>query len=253
MVKLLAFLLTAGGLWAQQFEVATIKPTFHDWNGGRFIRMESGNLFIARNHAVRTLLAAAYDLTPKAVLGGPEWIDSLRWDVEARTSGDKRPTPVQQMLMLRQLLGERFEVSFHREKRVMPLYTLTVAKGGSKLKESTLLADDDRPLINVVYPDHVRLPAKNVTMAQFTSLLQRAVLSRPVVDQTGLTARFDFELEWTPDDSQFGGQGPASWQTEGTKTSLFSALQEQLGLRLEAGRGEVEVLVIDRVSRPSAN
>ena len=254
-MKLLACnLLAIVGLSGQpQFEVATIKPTPPDWNGGRFIRMESGNRLIARNHAVRTLLAAAFNLTPKSILGGEDWIDSVRWDIEARTPGDTRPNPEQQTAMLRELLVERFAMQFHREKRVMPLYTLSVAKGGPKLAESALPPDDDRALINVVYPDRVRLPAKNATMSQFTSMLQRGVLNRPVLDHTGLTARFDFELEWTPDDSQFGGQGPASWQTEGTKQSLFSALQEQLGLKLEAGRGEVEVLVIDRTSRPSAN
>lgn len=215
--------------------------------------MESNKRLIARNHAVRTLLSNAFNLTPNAVVGGPDWIDSARWDIEARTPGEQRPNPDQQMAMLKALVLDRFEVGFHREKRVMPLYTLTVAKNGPKLKESELAADDDRPLINVVYADRVRLPAKNANMAQFASLLQKGVFSRPVVDQTGLAGRFDFELEWTPDDSQFGGQGPASWQTEGTKASLFAALQEQLGLRLETGKGPVEVLIIERVTRPSAN
>ena len=256
MMRDMLALLLVGGLFAQApdgFEVATIKPTAPDWRGGRYLRMESGNRFVGRNHTVRTLLAFAYNLTPKAVLGGPDWVDSERWDIEARTPGEKRPNPEQQMNMLAKLLEERFAVAMHRETRVMSLYTLSVAKSGTRLKETELALDDDRPLINVVYADRVLLPARNATMAQFASLLQRSVLSRPVVDRTGLMGRFDFELEWTPDESQFGGQGPASWQLEGIKPSLFAALQEQLGLRLEAGRGPVEVLVIDKVERPSAN
>jgi uncharacterized protein (TIGR03435 family) len=90
-------------------------------------------------------------------------------------------------------------------------------------------------------------------MAQFASMMQRAVLDRPVVDKTGLSGRYDFELDWTPDDTQFGGQGPPAAAEIPVKPDLFAAMQQQLGLRLEAAKGPAEVLVVDKVVRPSEN
>jgi len=95
------------------------------------------------------------------------------------------------------------------------------------------------------------LPARNATIGQFAAMMQRAVLDRAVVDQTGLPGTYDFDLEWTPDENQFSGNLPRS--VESTRPSLFVAMQEQLGLRLEATRGPVSALVIDRVERPSEN
>jgi uncharacterized protein (TIGR03435 family) len=96
------------------------------------------------------------------------------------------------------------------------------------------------------------LPARNATMAQFASIMNRAILDRPVVDKTGLSGKYDFDLEWTPDETQFGGQVPQG-TPEHPKPDLFAALQQQLGLRLEATKGPIEALVIDRVERPSEN
>jgi uncharacterized protein (TIGR03435 family) len=90
-------------------------------------------------------------------------------------------------------------------------------------------------------------------MAQLASMMQRAVLDRPVLDKTGLSGKYDFDLEWTPDETQFGGQGPPGAPEIPLKPDLFAALQQQLGLRLEAAKGPVEVLVIERVERPSEN
>lgn len=113
-------------------------------------------------------------------------------------------------------------------------------------------------MTSVAYPassggiDHVRLPAHNITIAQFAGLLSRAILDRPVVDNTGLTGRYDFEIEWTPDETQFGGRippGPPDTQ----KPGLFLAIQQTLGLKLEATRGAVDAIVIDGVERPADN
>ena len=210
--------------------------------------MQSADRFVARNHALKTLLAASYNLTPNAILGGPEWISSDHYDILAKTGGGTyRPSADEQMAMLRTLIDQRFDLKFHREPKVMSIYTLSIAKSGSKLKPGSV----SEPLINVIYPDHVHLPGRKVTVTELASLLQRVVLDRPVVDKTGLPGTFDFDLEWTPDDSQFGGQ--LHPLTDSPKPGLFAALQEQLGLRLESTKGPVEVLVIDRVSRPSAN
>ncbi len=237
------------------FEVATIKPADPDYKG-RFIRMQSAHQFVARNHALKTLIAAAYNISPKAIAGGPAWIESEHFDILAKAPGEVRPNLDEQMAMLRRLLTDRFKLAFHREEKDMSIFTLTVAKNGPKLKESAASADAPPegapPLIFVIYPERVHLPARNATMAELASVMQRAALDRPVIDKTGLSGRYDFDLEWTPDDSQFGGslgKPPASE----SKPGLFTALQQQLGLRMVATNGPVETIVVDRAERPSDN
>jgi len=133
----------------------------------------------------------------------------------------------------------------------MAVYAVTRARGGPKLTESAGPADAPPELTNVIFPDHVRLPARHTTVAQFVWMMQRAVLDRPVVDKTGLAGRFDFDLEWAADETQFGGQVPHP--ADSTWPDLRRALEQQLGLRLEATRGMVEALVIDRAERPGEN
>jgi len=233
------------------FEVAAIKPTPYDQTS-RFIRMVGAHQFNARGHTLKSLVGAAYNLPPQAISGGAAWADSERYDIVAKTPNEIRPNLDEQMSMLRELLAERFKLTFHREQKELSVYALTIAKNGPKLKES--VAPDDPPaLINIVFPDRISLPARNATMAQFASMIQRAVLDRPVVDKTGLSAKYDFSLEWTPDDTQFGEPLPAATQENPSKPDLFAALQQQLGLKLEATKGMVAVLVIDRVERPSEN
>jgi uncharacterized protein (TIGR03435 family) len=236
------------------FEVATIKPAVD--SPGRYIRMQSVNRFYAKGFTLNALIAASYSLSPRAISGGAPWTDSDRYDILASTPGDLQPNLDEQMAMLRKLLTDRFQLAFHREPKELPVFAITVAKGGSKLKESAAPAGTLPELINVIYPEekggvHVMLPARNATILQFAAMMQRTVLDRPVVDQTGLSGTYDFDLEWTPDDNQFGGNLPRS--AESTKPSLFVAMQEQLGLRLEATKGPVQALVIDRVKRPSEN
>jgi uncharacterized protein (TIGR03435 family) len=236
------------------FEVATIKPAVD--SPGRYIRMQSVNRFYAKGFTLNALVAAAYSLSPRAISGATAWSDSDRYDILASTPGDVQPNLDDQMAMLRKLLTDRFQLAFHREPKELPIYAITVAKGGPKLKESTAPPGTLPELINVIYPEekggvHVRLPARNATILQFAAMMQRTVLDRAVVDQTGLSGTYDFDLEWTPDESQFGGNLPRS--VESTKPSLFTAMQEQLGLRLEATKGLVSALVIDRVERPSDN
>jgi uncharacterized protein (TIGR03435 family) len=123
-----------------------------------------------------------------------------------------------------------------------------------KLKESATPLDQQAQLAFQVFPgDFIQLPARNATMAAFASMLQRAVLDRPVVDKTGLAdRRYDFDLEWTPDESQFDGHLPPIKPGNSGKPDLFTAMQ-QLGLRLESTKGPVPVIVIDSVQRPSEN
>ena len=259
MQRLGIFVLFAAGLASQTprrpvfdaFEVATIKP---DQNpSGRYIRMQSATQFTVHNHTVRTLLAAAYSLSENEILGGPALVDSDHWAIVA-TAPAPRPTLEQQMAMLRQLLSDRFQVRFHREPKEMAIYALTVAKGGPKLKPTTLDPGANPagppPLTFVVALPVLRLAARYASMEDFAAQLQRA-LRQPVADQTGLTGRYDFDLEFTPDETLYGGAFKGA--EDPTKPGLLAALNEQLGLRLNATKGSVSALVIDHAERPSEN
>ncbi len=239
----------AGALPA--FEVATVKRSDPD-SSGRYNRMENDHRFVAKNYPLRLLLAVAFDLTPKAVTGGPEWIDSELFDVEAVTPGPKRPTPDAYRAMLRQLLTERFQLQFHRQDKEFAIYALSVAKGGPKLQPA---ADPDAitNVVCTVEPGQVVLPARNATMRDLTLMMQRAVFNRPVVDRTGLTARYDFTLEWRPDETQFGGGLPAGPDDAAAKPPLLEAMRDQLGLKFESTRGTISTMVIDGVKKPLAN
>jgi uncharacterized protein (TIGR03435 family) len=241
------------------FEVATIKPVALDEpKAGRYMRMQSAHRFEVVNYTVNGLIAAAFDLNPRAISGGPAWSDSDRYDVMALAPGDLRPTYDEQMAMLRKLLVDRFNLSFRWEKKTFSIYELTVAKGGPKLTPSTAAFDEAANVTSTVFPaksggvDHVLMPARNVSMHHFVATLQRAILDRPVVDKTGLSGRYDFDLEWTPDESQFGGALPPG-APDSDKPGLFAAVQQQLGLRIEAARGPLDVLVIEKLERPSPN
>ena len=236
------------------FEVATVKPADSDASSGRYIKMEGTNRFVEKNYTLKLLVAAAYDLNPRTISGGPSWVDSDHYDILAVTPGEVQPTHDEQMTMLRSLLTDRFKLTFHREPKVFSIYELQVAKNGPRLKAST--AAPNEPVVvgpGVVYPpQRVVLPGRNATMGSFVSLLQRAILDRPVVDQTGLTGRYDFDLEWAPDETQFSGgfRAPSAGETS---PPLFEAIQEQLGLKLVATRGPVDALVVDQAERPAAN
>jgi uncharacterized protein (TIGR03435 family) len=235
----------------EAFDVASIKPTPPDWRAGRYITMQ-GAQFVGKNHALKTLIAAAYNLSPQAISGGPPWVDSDHYDILAKPPGDIRPNLDEQMRMLRKLLADRFKLVFHRGQKEFSIYALTVAKNGPKLREGAEPAEGPRPLIFVLSPLGATLPGRNATMGELASVMQRAALDRPVVDRTGLTGRYDFDLEWSSNDTQFGGQGPKE-NPESNRPDLFTAMQQQLGLKLEATRGPVEAFVIDQVERPSEN
>src|SRR5258708_36844697 len=233
------------------FEVATIKPVDPDAKAGRYIIMQGTHRFVEKAYTLK-LLIAAYDLNPRTISGGPGWIESDHYDILAVTPGEVRPTHDEQMAMLRNLLTDRFKLTFHREEKVFSIYELQVAKNGPKLKASTAPPDDPPALISTVYPQRILMPARNVTMSELARLMQRAILDRPVVDKTGLTGRYDFDLERAPYATQVCVEVPPC-SAEAQSAPLFSAIQQQLGLRLEASRGPVQALVVDNAERPSAN
>jgi uncharacterized protein (TIGR03435 family) len=155
------------------------------------------------------------------------------------------------MQMLRALIVDRFALRFHRQDKQMDIYELTVGKSGPKLRPA-VQPDDPPKIIGVVYPDRIEVPARSVTMDDFVAMLQRATLDRPTVNKTGLTGKYDFDLKFAQDESQYGGEVRKA-ADDSQSPPLFTAVQEQLGLKLTAKRGTVSTLVIDRVERPSAD
>jgi len=235
----------------EAFDVATVKPSDPDLRAGRFFKMDGPHRWVATNFTLTALIALAYDLNPRTISGGPGWMESQHFNIEAIAPGDVKPTRLEQMQMLRALLVERFGLKFHREEKEFSIYELTVAKGGSKLKPAV---NPDAPpeLIGVVYPGKIEVPAKSVTMDDFVAMLQRATLDRPTVNKTGLTGKYDFTLDWAPDETQYGGDIPKA-PDDAPLPPLFTAVTEQLGLKLTATRGLVSAMVVDAAAKPQAS
>jgi uncharacterized protein (TIGR03435 family) len=228
------------------FEVATIKRSERLEAGGSF-GMQPGGRFRSINVDARGLIACAYRTAgencvfPSQVISAPDWVATERYDITAKVSDDlagQSPTALfQQMaLLLQSLLEERFKLRVHKEKRALPVYALRVLrKDAMRLSTATCPDDRDKCSLNFLTG---RVRGGAMTMMSLVSVLAGNT-GRVVIDDTGLQGRFDVTLEWSPDQSA----------TE--KPSIFTALQEQLGLKLEATRAPVDVVVIDHVERPS--
>lgn len=240
-----------------RFEVATITPTAPDWRGGAYFRMQGGHLFVVKNYSVQVLVAMAWNLPTRLVSGGPAWSRTDRYDIAAATPGAIQPDRDEQMSMLRALIADRFQLTFHRETKTMPVYELVVANNAPKMKRSDGPPPDGRPaLIFTLFPERrARLPVRDATIAEFASLLPHGAVDRPVVDKTGLTSRYDFVLDWAPDEGDFDGMmmSRPPLPDDSAEPGLFEAVQRQLGLKLIATRGPMETIVLDRVERPSDN
>ncbi len=231
------------------FEVATIKPSKPD-QPGKIITVQ-GNRLRTVNVTLNDLIAFAYGVQSKQVIGVPPWAGTDKFEIEGKPEGEGTPSQEQWKGMLQKLMADRFKLSFHREKKELPVYALSVAKTGHKLTKS---GGDPNGLPGLFFRGLANLHVTNATMADFTNLMQSAVLDRPVVDQTGIEGRFDFDLNWTPDDSQFQSlvvRIPPPG--ENAPPPLYTAIQEQIGLKLDATKAPAEVLVIDRVEKASEN
>jgi uncharacterized protein (TIGR03435 family) len=236
---------------ATTFEVATVRPSKPDVPGKLFTF--KGRQFMTINTSVADLISFAYGVHARQITAGPEWIESDKYDVTGQPEAQGQPNERQLRALVRSLLADRFKLEIQQGTRELPVYALTVVPGGSKLSRN-----DTNPngLPSLFLKGLGVLPALNASMADFAGLMQAAVLDRPVVDKTGLSGRFDFTLRWTPDDSQFRGLGvrvPAPVDDPNAPPGLFTAIQEQLGLRLDSTTAPVEVLVIGRVERPTDN
>lgn len=276
-------MLVTGALWcgamfgqssapAPTFEVASIKPAPPP--SGMMMRIQMGGdpgRINYQNVSLRDVMKQAYDVKDYQITG-PDWLASLRWNITAKMPEDTSKAQVR--LMLQSLLADRFHLELHRETKELPTYALVVAKGGPKLKVS-----EDQPPAGaegrgpgggrmMMRPG--RLEGHAFTMSQLSDMLARQV-GRPILDMTGLTGNYDFTLEFTPDAQQnmammqglpmpmpMGGEAADKAKAEAHASeggaSLFSALQEQLGLKLESRKGPVEILVVDKVEKaPTEN
>jgi uncharacterized protein (TIGR03435 family) len=233
------------------FAVATIKPSVPGTQG-RSIGIR-GRQFNARNLSLRDLVVFAYDVHPKQVSGYPEWVESERYDIAGQPEGEGQPSAAQTKAMVQKLLAERFKLAFHREKKELPVYAITVAKGGPKLTPSQ--SDPNGPGSRR-FQGPGNLPARNTSMGEFALTMQMVVLDRPVVDRTGLKGKYDFTLVWTPDEFQYQNTPvqitpPADPAT--APPNLYTAMEQQLGLKLEGAKAMTDAIVVDRVEKPSAN
>lgn len=240
-----------------EFEVATIKPSDPNQPGWG-IGVNRSGMLNTRNTTLSDLIKFAYDAHPKQVIGALPWFDSDKFDIEAKPNVPGMPTVKQMQVMLRKLLADRFSLAFHPDKKELSAYAITVTKGGAKI------AKEENSTIPV--PGFGGLPqrgfnVRNATIAEFASVMQAQFMDQPVVDQTGLgDVRYSFVLKFTPDPTMrpFGGavpppqaQPPAA--DADAPPDLFSAMDQQLGLHLQKTKAPVDVMVIDKVEKPSAN
>lgn len=230
-----------------RFDVASIRP--HAPDDSRFqVKMPTNGRFSAIGSVAKLVLMIAYDMQETQIVGGPGWIATEKWDITAKCDDRSSHSFEDTHRMLENLLQERFALQIHRETEQIPAYILSVAKGGPKFK-----AREQDGQTNVqITGNSIRVEQGG--LARMTQLLS-AALGRPVVDRTGLNGLYDLSLQWDdapiPDGGVLGRDVPAAPGTD--HGSIFSAIQEQLGLRLEPQRTPVEVIVIDRIERPSAN
>jgi uncharacterized protein (TIGR03435 family) len=263
------FLLAAGMACAQtlpKFEVASIKPS-NSADGRPLFNVQPGGRVTVANFPLKRLIETAYGVKDFQISGGPGWMNSDLFDITAK--GESSITSRDQIQhLLQSLLAERFQLVVRRGTREMPVYALVVDKNGPKFKEAhesdPSIADlknppgvQGRPRFTIVRRG--RLTAQGVDMKSLADDLSN-FLGRVVVDKTGLAGSYDVKLEWQPDENQV-----AMFQTMGVPEgfgapapdahgpSIFAALQEQLGLKLESQKGSVEIITVERVERPSEN
>jgi uncharacterized protein (TIGR03435 family) len=233
---------------ASEFEVATIKPSATE-PGPRWFRFIDARRWTAFNQTLKQCIAAAYSLPAALISGGPAWVDSDRYEIVAIEPGESRPSAAENMVRFQNLLADRFKLRFHRERKQIAVYNLIVGKSGPKMPESTLAPEKSNLLIGPSPKGGPMLPARAATMPRFASALQD-ILDRPVIDKTGLTKRYDFDLEFSPEGTLLAP--PAGVPVAGDSSDIFTAIQ-RIGLKLERGTGEVEVIIIDHAEKPTDN
>jgi len=229
--------------------VVTIKPSKDE---GVHLYRDASGVFHPTGPTLSHLIKLAYDLHARQIIGAPLSAEREKYDLFAKPDKPGKPSLAQLKVMLQKLLADRFQLACHLEKRELPVYAITVAKSGAKLNRN-----DSDPNGNASYSAGPRVVIMtNGTMGDLANGLQRSgnILVRPVVDQTGLgPARYDLIVKWTPLTAQGQSGGEHGADNADAPPDLFTAFQQQLGLKLEATKALVDVLVIDRVEKPSEN
>jgi uncharacterized protein (TIGR03435 family) len=224
------------------FEVASVKlhpePVTASYDP-----MVRGSTVVGTACSLRDMITVAYNVRYDQLAGGPNWLTSEHYDLEAKASGDAPLTRDQGMAMLRTLLAERFQLKVHREMREMPVYELVIAKNGPKFKPSAPDAKGGM-VTRGTAAGLMRTEATRGTMERLARQLSNTA-GRPVLEKTGLAGDYAFTLEWTS-----GDRAP---DPDSNVPSIFTAVQEQLGLRLQPAKDPIEMLVIDRAEKPSEN
>jgi uncharacterized protein (TIGR03435 family) len=233
-------------------EVATVKPSAPDEGFSLGAGRGGANVFSTTGTTVRTLIQFANGVHPRQITG-PAWIDSERYAVTIKADQEGSPNIPQMRVLMQKLLADRFKIMTHREKKELSIYAITIAKGGAKLAAHPGPASNQWGFgfglgsIN----------GRNSTMTEFAGFLQANIMEQPVVDRTGLTDRYDFGLRYTPDASARLTNVPNALPQRTTDADalpdLFTAFQQQLGLKLESTRGPVDIVVVDSIGRPSEN
>jgi len=235
------------------FEVATIKPSKADKPGD--IRVDRSGTITTLNTTLFYLVKFAYHLHPKQVIGAPAWIDADKFDITAKPDQPGFPTVKQLQSILQRLIAERFGLVFHKEKRELSAYIITVAKGGEKIKKE---ADTPEPAPSFGGGPRRGVVVRNATMTEFATFVLLPFMDQPVVDQTGFgETRYSFILKFTPDPGMLPPEAGPNAQPPAADADappdIFAATEHQLGLHIQKTKAPVDVMVIDKVSKPSEN
>jgi uncharacterized protein (TIGR03435 family) len=233
------------------FDVATIKPSDTSSEHGTYFRT-NGHHVAAYNISVGELIVYAYGVHVKQIVGGPSSLLATHFDIDGLPDIEGHPNLKQSQLMFQKLLYSRFKLAFHNDSRELPAYAIQIAKDGPKPALTTPKPGEG---MNFTYNCQAILTVRNASIADIAKGMQEAFLDKPVVDQTGLNGRYDFKLRWTPDESQtYCPSDPArSSDDPKARPGLYTAIQEQLGLKLTPTKAPVQVMVIDHLETPSEN
>jgi uncharacterized protein (TIGR03435 family) len=261
------------------FAVATIrKNTTGD--AARSMRLQPGGRIVVTNQPLRQLITFAYSLQPQQLEGGPSWLDTDRFDIIAQAEGNISPTPPggppgPAQLMMQRLLAERFGLVVHTESRELPVYALTLARRDGQLGPRIKPADrdclalmtqapggapvqaprlaDGRPGCGIMRDGTGKVTAGGTTMTMLAISMLTGPAGRLVVDRTGLTGAYDFDFEFAMDQAPVAAPAPDAATAVSDRPGLFTALEEQLGLKLQPTRAPIPVTVIERVTQPTEN
>jgi len=236
-----ALLVFTTGMGAAQSQHAFDVVSIHrNLNGGDTRTDFMRGRLTMNNASLRTLIRTAYDLQNYQFVGGPSWLDSDTYDVSAVTADRAEVSQDEYRALVRRMLADRFQLKVHWETRQGDVYTLAVAKKGSKLKVAANSSTE--PGLNTNKSPHLgRMVGTNVPVSYLSTVLG-IQLRHPVIDKTGLVGKYDWTLVWDPDPDP-----------DSTEPSLFTAVREQLGLKLDSQKGPVQILAIDTAAHPLEN